>query len=298
LQATYRRASRSFGLAPPAIGSPSGPARFLTPLSESRAESGATRRLTQLGGECELMIRTCIVPGGLTRPTGDLGLQLSRRTDHVETWSPPYVPYSTDCSRGNDLLPVPCSRSRLAGSQPPEMTPTPRPGLTVQIRVRKLMTVVKYDNTRRESRSWKLVGPRYRLDRSSRSIRMAGVSSQQPDVYRARRRIVDDPVAAAKARAKTQRLFERMDRLERATAGFEHRWSLVLPGLVRRSVSAKVPARRSRRVRSLASRRGAGGCRSPDPDLPPARATARREGAEADYLLRHPRFASCRRGGR
>jgi hypothetical protein len=37
------------------------------------------------------MIRTCIVPGGLTRPTGDLDLQLSRRTDHVETWSPPYV---------------------------------------------------------------------------------------------------------------------------------------------------------------------------------------------------------------
>jgi GNAT superfamily N-acetyltransferase len=31
------------------------------------------------------------VPGGFTRPTGDLGLQLSRRTDHVETWSPPYV---------------------------------------------------------------------------------------------------------------------------------------------------------------------------------------------------------------
>src|SRR4029450_10293462 len=31
------------------------------------------------------------VPGGFTRPTGDLDLQLSRRTDHVETWSPPYV---------------------------------------------------------------------------------------------------------------------------------------------------------------------------------------------------------------
>ena len=73
--------------------SPSGPARFLTPLPESRAEFGATRHLTQLGGECEIVIRTCIDPGGLTRPTGDLGLQLDRRTDHVETWSPPYVPY-------------------------------------------------------------------------------------------------------------------------------------------------------------------------------------------------------------
>ncbi len=30
-------------------------------------------------------------PGGLTRPTGDLGSQLNRRTDHVETRSPPYV---------------------------------------------------------------------------------------------------------------------------------------------------------------------------------------------------------------
>src|SRR5205807_7242792 len=29
--------------------------------------------------------------GGFTRPTGDLGLQLCRRTDHVETRSPPYV---------------------------------------------------------------------------------------------------------------------------------------------------------------------------------------------------------------
>ena len=44
-----------------------------------------------LGGECEIVIRTCSVPGGFTRPTGDLGLQLGRRTDHVETWSPPYV---------------------------------------------------------------------------------------------------------------------------------------------------------------------------------------------------------------
>ena len=31
------------------------------------------------------------VPGGFTRPTGDLGLQLNRRIDHVEARSPPYV---------------------------------------------------------------------------------------------------------------------------------------------------------------------------------------------------------------
>jgi hypothetical protein len=32
-----------------------------------------------------------LVSGCLTRPTGDLGLQLCRRTDHVETMAPPYV---------------------------------------------------------------------------------------------------------------------------------------------------------------------------------------------------------------
>jgi hypothetical protein len=43
------------------------------------------RYLTRLGGECEIVLRTCFVPGCFTRPTGDLGLQLFRRTDHVET---------------------------------------------------------------------------------------------------------------------------------------------------------------------------------------------------------------------
>jgi hypothetical protein len=47
------------------------------------------RYLTRLGGECEIVLRTCVVPGCFTRPTGDLGLQLFRRTDHVETRSPP-----------------------------------------------------------------------------------------------------------------------------------------------------------------------------------------------------------------
>jgi site-specific DNA recombinase len=47
--------------------------------------------LTRLGSECEIVLRTCIGAGCFTRPTGDLGLQLCRRTDHVETRSPPYV---------------------------------------------------------------------------------------------------------------------------------------------------------------------------------------------------------------
>src|SRR5204862_673109 len=55
------------------------------PSSERR------RYLTRLGSECEIVLRTCIGAGGFTRPTGDLGLQLSRRIDHVETRSPPYV---------------------------------------------------------------------------------------------------------------------------------------------------------------------------------------------------------------
>jgi hypothetical protein len=52
-----------------------------------------------LGGECEIVIRTYVDPGGLTRPTGDLGLQLDRSADHVETWSPPYVPCSEIVAR-------------------------------------------------------------------------------------------------------------------------------------------------------------------------------------------------------
>ena len=40
---TYRRASRSCGLAPPAISAPSVPARFLTPLPGPRAQLGVTR---------------------------------------------------------------------------------------------------------------------------------------------------------------------------------------------------------------------------------------------------------------
>lgn len=124
---------------------------------------------------------------------------------------------------------------------------------------------------------------------------MAGACSHRPDVDRARRRIVDDPVAAAKARAKTQRVFEKLDRLERAAAGFGARGSLANVPL--RAMRPRT-ARQNRRVRSLASRRAAAGCRSPDPDLPPARATAGCDGAEADYLLRHPGFVSSWRGGR
>jgi hypothetical protein len=33
----------------------------LTPLPEPRAELGATRHLTRLGGECEVVVRTCVV---------------------------------------------------------------------------------------------------------------------------------------------------------------------------------------------------------------------------------------------
>ena len=49
------------------------------------------RYLTRLGSECEFVIRTYCFAGGFTRPTGDLGLQLCRRIDHVEARSPPYV---------------------------------------------------------------------------------------------------------------------------------------------------------------------------------------------------------------
>jgi hypothetical protein len=69
-----------------------------------------------LGGECEIVIRTYVDPGGLTRPTGDLGLQLDRRTDHVETWSPPYVP----CRK---IVPAVNSGSTALGYQGTEDNP-------------------------------------------------------------------------------------------------------------------------------------------------------------------------------
>jgi hypothetical protein len=38
-----------------------GASPFMTPLPEPRAESGATRHLTRLGGECEISIRTYVI---------------------------------------------------------------------------------------------------------------------------------------------------------------------------------------------------------------------------------------------
>ena len=58
-----------------------------------------------------LSFALALCPGCFRRPTGDLRLQLCRRTDHVETWSPPYVvPY---CSRDGDS-PVRGRRRRSA----------------------------------------------------------------------------------------------------------------------------------------------------------------------------------------
>ena len=76
---------------------PSGDQRSFGASPLSDAATRTTGRIRSdaspnyLGGECEIVIRTYVDPGGLTRPTGDLGLQLDRSTDHVETWSPPYV---------------------------------------------------------------------------------------------------------------------------------------------------------------------------------------------------------------
>src|SRR5205085_11174372 len=87
--------------------------------------SGRRRHLTRLGSECEFVVlRTYLVAGGFTRPTGDLGLQLCRRIDHVETRSPPYVP-SRDSIVADELPiqprcgPLSLSSSRSAHSCSP-----------------------------------------------------------------------------------------------------------------------------------------------------------------------------------
>src|SRR6266699_256772 len=50
-----------------------------------------------------------LVSGCFTRPTGDLGLQLCRRIDHVETRSPPYVFTVIPCQTSVWLGPTHCS---------------------------------------------------------------------------------------------------------------------------------------------------------------------------------------------
>src|SRR5436190_8535692 len=87
----YRRASHPLVSRFGRLALPPRRARSLAPLPESRAQLGAASLPNYLGSECELVVRTCVFAGGFTRPTGDLGLQLCRRTDHVETRSPPYV---------------------------------------------------------------------------------------------------------------------------------------------------------------------------------------------------------------
>jgi hypothetical protein len=53
------------------------------------------------------VIRTCIGSGCFRRPTGDLRLQLTRRTDHVEAMAPPYVVLHPHCSRGRRYVTTP-----------------------------------------------------------------------------------------------------------------------------------------------------------------------------------------------
>src|SRR5215207_8131743 len=89
LQATYRRASHPLESRSGRLALPRRRARCWRRIPSHGPKTERRRYLTRLGGECEIVLRTCVVPGCFTRPTGDLGLQLLRRTDHVEAWSPP-----------------------------------------------------------------------------------------------------------------------------------------------------------------------------------------------------------------
>ena len=94
-------------------------ARLLAPDPWPRAVPGAASPIpSYLGSECEIILRICSFPGGFTRPTGDLGLQLYRRTDHVETRSPPYVcaPIVAACCEIREIAEdeLPATRGRVA----------------------------------------------------------------------------------------------------------------------------------------------------------------------------------------
>ena len=87
------------------------------PRTTGRVRSDASPNY--LGGECEIRIRTYVgFPGFLTRPTGVLDLQLSRRTDHVETWSPPYV--------REPIVAAPGQREAPGSARPRQTDPAPR----------------------------------------------------------------------------------------------------------------------------------------------------------------------------
>ena len=88
-QAAYRRASHPLESRSGRLALPRRQARCWRRIPSHGPKTERRRYLTRLGGECEIVLRTCVVPGCFTRPTGDLGLQLIRRTDHVETRSPP-----------------------------------------------------------------------------------------------------------------------------------------------------------------------------------------------------------------
>jgi len=88
-QAAYRRASHPLESRSGRLALPRRQARCWRRIPSHGPKTERRRYLTRLGGECEIVLRTCFVPGCFTRPTGDLGLQLFRRTDHVETRSPP-----------------------------------------------------------------------------------------------------------------------------------------------------------------------------------------------------------------
>ncbi len=88
-QAAYRRASHPLESRFGRLALPRRQARCWRRIPSHGPKTERRRYLTRLGGECEIVLRTCVVPGCFTRPTGDLGLQLIRRTDHVEARSPP-----------------------------------------------------------------------------------------------------------------------------------------------------------------------------------------------------------------
>jgi hypothetical protein len=87
VQPPCRRASHPLDVALRAIGSPSAPSPFVSTAAGPRAEpDGVSLDLSCLRQRVRDHVDLhLIVAGGLTRPTGDLGLQLIRIFDHVET---------------------------------------------------------------------------------------------------------------------------------------------------------------------------------------------------------------------
>ena len=132
------------------------------------------------------MIRTCVCSGCFRRPTGDLRLQLIRRTDHVEAMAPPMF----SCLRSVARLPWRCPHATLRRAPA-----TPPPAVLTNPEVRDA------DSDRRRRDDCQARPARRARTRRARSAR----SPRRRRGCRARRRVAPRPRDSRREDARSRR---------------------------------------------------------------------------------------------